>query len=115
MPKYTCERCLKEFSQKSHYDKHLNKKNSCQDNKGHIEVVVENIIIKKKLISNNTENNIINKKLISNNTENNIITTMEAKPTNTTQVIEFKKMKLKELILYCKEHKIKGFSTKKKK
>ena len=26
MPKYTCERCLKEFSQKSHFDKHQNKK-----------------------------------------------------------------------------------------
>ena len=56
MPKYTCERCLKEFSQKSHFDKHLNKKIPCQDNKGKIEEVVENIIINKKLNSNNTEN-----------------------------------------------------------
>ena len=55
MPKYTCERCLKEFSQKSHYDKHQNKKIPCQDNKGKIEEVVENIIINKKLIENNTE------------------------------------------------------------
>ena len=54
MPKYTCERCLKEFSQKSHYDKHMNKKRPCQDNKVKIEQVVENII-NKKLISNNTE------------------------------------------------------------
>ena len=69
MPKYTCERCLKEFSQKSHYTKHQNKKLPCQDNKGKIEEIVENIIINKniKLISNNTENN----------TENNIINTME--------------------------------------
>ena len=58
MPKYTCERCLKEFSQKSHYTKHQNKKLPCQDNKGKIEVVVENII-NKKLISNKTENTII--------------------------------------------------------
>jgi site-specific DNA-methyltransferase (adenine-specific) len=56
MPKYTCERCLKEFSQKSHYTKHQNKKLPCQDNKGKIEEVVENIIINRKLISNNTEN-----------------------------------------------------------
>ena len=56
MPKYTCERCLKEFSQKSHYTKHQNKKLPCQDNKGKIEEVVENIIINKKMISNNTEN-----------------------------------------------------------
>ena len=56
MPKYTCEHCLKEFSQKSHFDKHLNKKIPCQDNKGKIEEVVENIIINKKLILRNTEN-----------------------------------------------------------
>jgi len=54
MPKYTCERCLKEFSQKSHYTKHQNKKLPCQDNKGKIEEVVENIFINKKLISNKT-------------------------------------------------------------
>jgi len=60
MPKYTCERCLEEFSQKSHFNKHQNKKLPCQDNKGKIGEAVENIIINKKLISNNTENNIIN-------------------------------------------------------
>ena len=60
MPKYTCERCLKDFSQKSHYDKHQNKKRPCQDNKGNIEEVVKNIIINKNLISNNTENIITN-------------------------------------------------------
>lgn len=32
MTKYSCECCTKEFSQKFHYDKHMNKKNSCQDN-----------------------------------------------------------------------------------
>jgi len=67
MPKYTCEHCLKEFSQKSHYDKHQNKKIPCQDNKGKIEEVVENIIINKKLISNNTENNMINTMEMSQN------------------------------------------------
>jgi len=58
MPIYTCERCLKEFSQKSHYDKHQKKKIHCQDNKGKIEEVVENIIINKKLISNNNKTTI---------------------------------------------------------
>jgi len=60
MPNYTCERCLKDFSQKSHYDKHQHKKIPCQHNKGKIEEVVENIIIHKKLISNNIENIITN-------------------------------------------------------
>ena len=32
MPEYNCERCLKDFTQKSHYDKHINKKNPCQNN-----------------------------------------------------------------------------------
>jgi len=46
MPKYICERCLKEFSQKSHYNTHQNKKIPCQDNNKQIEDVVENIIIR---------------------------------------------------------------------
>ena len=53
MPIYTCERCLKEFSQKSHFNKHQNKKLPCQDNKKKIEQVVDNIIINKKLIYKN--------------------------------------------------------------
>jgi DNA adenine methylase len=57
MPIYTCGRCLKDFSQKSHYDKHKNKKIPCQDNKEKIEEVVENII-NKKLIPNTTENTV---------------------------------------------------------
>jgi len=98
MPKYTCEHCLKEFFQKSHYTKHQNKKKPCQDNKGKIEEVIENIIINKKLISNNTGNIIIN-------------STMEPKPTETAKVVEFEKMNLKQLKSYCKENKIKRYST----
>ena len=58
MTKYTCDRCLKEFSQKSHYEKHKNNKKPCQDNTKKIEEVVENIInqkwneVHKKLILN---------------------------------------------------------------
>jgi len=54
MPKYTCDRCLNEFSQKSHYDKHKKRKTPCQNNKGKIEEVVENIIIKKSLTMTTT-------------------------------------------------------------
>ncbi len=54
MTKYTCERCLKEFSQKSHYDKHKMNKRPCQDKKEKIEEVIENLIVNKKLIYNNT-------------------------------------------------------------
>ena len=66
MTKYTCERCLKEFSQKSHYDKHQNKKKPCQDNKGKIEEVVENFINKKFTTKLKTKNTDVKKQLIIN-------------------------------------------------
>jgi len=47
MPVYICERCLKEFSQKSHFSKHLERKNPCQNNKGKIEEVVEKMVNEK--------------------------------------------------------------------
>ena len=100
MPTYTCECCLKEFSQKSHFNKHQNKKIPCQDNKGKIEEVVKNIIINKKLISNNAENIVTN------------TTTMETKQSSPD--VNFEKMKENELKSFCKEHKIKGYSNKNK-
>ena len=69
MTKYTCERCLKDFSQKSHYKKHMIKKRPCQDNKGKIEEVVEKII---------TDKLNINKKLILDTSENNEVITMDS-------------------------------------
>ena len=85
MPNYTCERCLKEFSQKSHYNKHQNKKRPCQDNKGKIEEVVENIISNKKLISNNPE------KIMTN--------TMSSPPL----ISDISKMSKSDLLEKCKE------------
>lgn len=77
---YTCERCLKEFSQKSHYNIHLKRKNPCQNNKDKIEKVVEKIVndkidsnLNKKLISSSdniiSQSNTINKKGISEEME----------------------------------------------
>jgi DNA adenine methylase len=74
MTKYSCERCLKEFSQKSHYNKHQKKKKPCQDNKGKIEEVVENII-NKKIISNIIEKsgkNLMQTEQTSENTINEV-------------------------------------------
>ena len=42
MVKYTCDRCLKEFSHKLQYTKHQNKKIPCQD-KEKIENLDDNI------------------------------------------------------------------------
>ena len=44
MTVYTCERCLKDFSQKSHYNTHKKRKIPCQDNSKKISNVLENKI-----------------------------------------------------------------------
>ena len=44
MPEYTCDRCLKVFSQKSHYDKHMDRKRPCQNTNNTLENVVERIL-----------------------------------------------------------------------
>ena len=77
MQKYTCNRCLKEFSQKSHYNKHQNKKRPCQVNKGKIEEVFENIIINKKLIPDDTGNNMSNMMASENGASTNTLTFIE--------------------------------------
>jgi DNA adenine methylase len=64
MPIYTCPRCFKDFSQKSHYTKHSARKRPCQNNVGKITDVVENILNSK------TENN---EKLKTKITEINIL------------------------------------------
>ena len=85
MPKYTCNRCLKEFNQKSHYDKHMNKKLPCQNNKCKIEEVVE------KLISKKYENPIAN--IMENTMENTMEPPKKIKTMrylgNKTDLLEF--------------------------
>jgi DNA adenine methylase len=46
MPKYTCEKCGKEFTQKSHYTTHINKKNPCV-NESKIKELIDNAVIEK--------------------------------------------------------------------
>ena len=100
MSKYTCENCLKEFSQKSNYTKDQNKKLPCQDNKGKIEEVVKNIILNKKLILNNTKNIVVNSPI------------METK--QSSPLANFEKMKVNDLKSFCKENKITGYTNKNK-
>jgi site-specific DNA-methyltransferase (adenine-specific) len=85
MPKYTCERCLKEFSQKSSYDKHQHIKKPCQDNSDRIEEIVENTFINEKLIPNNDKDKVIHA-MISTTQEN----TMENEFTPTKKTIRLK-------------------------
>jgi len=64
MGKYSCEKCAKTFSQKSHYDKHISRKNSCEIQTDKIKALIDKAVDEKineltiKLKVNNTENNI---------------------------------------------------------
>jgi|AntAceMinimDraft_6_1070360.scaffolds.fasta_scaffold07729_2 DNA (cytosine-5)-methyltransferase 1 len=99
MGKYSCEKCAKSFFQKSHYDKHLTRKNPC-------EIQTDNI---KALIDNAVESKIIelNNKLISNNNESNIII-------NITEQMDISKMSKLELLEKCKQLGITNCSSKNK-
>jgi len=82
MGKYSCEKCAKSFSQKSHYDKHLSRKNPCEIQTDKIKALIDKAVEEKM--------NELNKKLILNNTEIHI--------TNNTLKMELSK---KELLVEC--------------
>ena len=64
MGKYSCEKCVKTFSQKSHYDKHISRKNPCENQTDKIKELIDKAVDEKlielteKLKVNNTESNI---------------------------------------------------------
>lgn len=105
MPTYTCERCLKEFSQKSHYNAHLKRKTPCQNNKSKIEEVIEKMV-NEKIDSS------LQKKLNIKNENINVI--IETPNNNKMSSLKFEEMKVSELKKYCKENRIKGISGLKK-
>lgn len=47
MVKYSCERCGKEFSQKSHYDSHNRRKTPCENNADKIKILVDKAVEEK--------------------------------------------------------------------
>jgi DNA (cytosine-5)-methyltransferase 1 len=100
MGKYSCEKCAKTFSQKSHYDKHLTRKNPCEIQTDKIKALIDKAV-EEKLIE-------LNKKLISNNTENNNIIF------NITEQMDISKMSKLELLEKCKELGITKCSSKNK-
>lgn len=58
--KYSCEKCAKTFSQKSHYDQHINRKKLCDIQTDKIQALIDKSVEEKV--------NELNKKLILNNT-----------------------------------------------
>lgn len=99
MGKYSCEKCAKTFSQKSHYDKHLTRKNPCEIQTDKIKALIDKAV-EEKLIELNT-------KMISNNTENNITI-------NITKQMDISKMSKLELLEKCKDLGITKCSSKNK-
>ena len=55
MVKYSCERCGKEFSQKSHYDSHNRRKRACENNADKIKTLVDKAIEEKLKGLNNVD------------------------------------------------------------
>jgi DNA (cytosine-5)-methyltransferase 1 len=99
MGNYSCEKCAKSFSQKSHYDKHLTRKNPCEIQTDKIKALIDKAV-EEKIIE-------LNKKLISNNTENNITI-------NIKEQMDISKMSKLELLEKCKELGITKCSSKNK-
>ena len=99
MGKYSCEKCAKTFSQKSHYDKHLSRKNPCEIQTDKIKALIDKAV-EDKFIE-------LNKKLISNNNESNITI-------NVTEQMDTSKMSKLQLLEKCKELGIKKCTSKNK-
>ncbi len=87
MVKYSCERCGKEFSQKSHYDSHNRRKTPCENNADKIKALVDKAVEEKLKELNN-------KKLIVENEKVNVNTdTMEHQQPKKPIKINKKKLK----------------------
>jgi hypothetical protein len=99
MGKYSCEKCAKTFSQKSHYDKHISRKNPCGIQTDKIKALIDKAV-DDKLIE-------INKKLKENNTKSNITI-------NITEKMDILKMSKIDLLEKCKELGITKCSSKNK-
>ena len=65
MVKYSCERCGKEFSQKSHYDSHNRRKTPCENNSDKIKILIDKAVEEKL-------NELNNKKIIIENKDVNV-------------------------------------------
>lgn len=99
MGKYSCEKCAKSFSQKSHYDNHLSRKNPCEIQTDKIKALIDKAVDEKMIE--------LNKKLTSNNNESNITI-------NITEQMDTSKMNKLELLEKCKELGITKCSSKNK-
>ena len=101
MGKYSCEKCAKSFSQKSHYDKHISRKNPCEIQTDKIKALIDKAV-DEKIIE-------LNKKLILNNTNTESNITI-----NIIEQMDISKMSKIDLLEKCKELGITKCSSKNK-
>ena len=47
MVNYSCDKCLKTFTQKSHFNQHLKRKNNCENNADKIKLMIEKAVEEK--------------------------------------------------------------------
>ena len=84
MVNYSCDKCYKTFTQKSHYTQHQKRKNMCENNADIIKVLIDKAV-EDKLNAIIPENTIINKQKIDlniiNSTEQQTTPNMETKQT----------------------------------
>ena len=72
MVKYSCDRCGKEFSQKSHYDSHNRRKTPCHNNADKIKILVDKAI-EEKIKELKDKKIIVEKEQISTNKKTDTI------------------------------------------
>lgn len=87
MVKYSCERCGKDFSQKSHYDSHNRRKTPCENNADKIKALVDKAVEEKLKELNNKKMIVENKDVIVN--------------TDTMEPKENQRKELKYIDLFC--------------
>lgn len=116
MVNYSCDKCYKTFTQKSHYTQHQKRKNMCENNADKIKVLIDKAV-EDKLNTILPDNTIINKEKIDkekNDKEKNEINTTTTPTTILSNQMDYSTKTREELIVLCKEKKIKGYSGKKK-
>ena len=69
MVKYSCERCGKGFSQKSHYDSHNRRKTPCENNADKIKALVDKAV-EEKIKELNDKKLIVKNEILNVNTDN---------------------------------------------
>ena len=72
MVNYSCDKCYKTFTQKSHYTQHQKRKNTCENNADKIKVLIDKAV-EDKLNTILPDNTLLNKEKIELNMRNNNI------------------------------------------